>query len=65
MGMAKLYDNMSEFIGAFEDSIQKKKNIKSKQRKMINLKKHKTRKKKDNLLQHVTNLKKDEAWRLY
>ena len=57
IGISKLYDNMSEFIGNFEDSIQKKKDIKSKQRKMNNLKKSKTRKRKNTVLQHATNLK--------
>ena len=56
IGISKLYDNMSEFIGNFEDSIQKKKDIKSKQRKMNNLKKSKTRKRKNTVLQHATNL---------
>ena len=60
MGMTKLYDNMSDFIGTYEDSMQKKKDIKSKQRKMTNLNKQKTRKKKNNLLQHATNLKETE-----
>ena len=61
LGVAKLYENMSEFIGSFEESMQKKKDIKSKQRKMTNLKKRKTRKKKNNLLRHVTDLKKDKV----
>ena len=53
---------MSEFIGNFEDAVQKKKDIKSKQRKMNNLKATKKRKKKKNtVLQHATNLKEDEA----
>jgi hypothetical protein len=59
VGHAKLYDNMSEFIGNFEESMQKKKNIKNKQRKMTSLKKGKTRKK-NTVLQHATNLNKDE-----
>ena len=60
IGVSKLYDNMSEFIGSFEDAIQKKKDIKSKQRKMNNLTATKKRKKKNTVLQHATNLGEDE-----
>ena len=39
IGMAKLYDNMSEFIQNYEDSMEKKKQIKNKQRKSTKKKK--------------------------
>jgi len=56
LGFSKLYDNMSEFIGTFEESIQKKKDIKNKQRKV----QRKKRKTKNNILNKATNLSEDE-----
>ena len=55
-GFAKLYDNMSEFIETFEDSLQKKKDAKKT-----------TQKKKEasvaanNLLQYATNVKPEDV----
>ena len=56
IGFAKLYDNMSEFVYTFEDAIQKKKDIKNKQRTIVK----KKRKNKNNILDKATNLSKDE-----
>ena len=62
LGIAKLYDNMSEFIESYEESMEKKKQIKSKQRKST---KKKTAKKEkqtssNNILQFASNLSEDE-----
>ena len=59
IGISKLYDNMSEFIENFEDSMKKKKEIKSKQRKSTSSKK-KNKTNDNNILQHATNLTEEE-----
>jgi hypothetical protein len=56
-GFAKLYDNMSEFIGTFEDSLQKKKAAK----KTINQNKKKPVVAANNLLQYATNVKPEDV----
>ena len=57
LGFNKLYDNMSDFIESYEESMEKKKQIKSKQRKT-------TKKKKEissnNILQFASNLTEEE-----
>jgi hypothetical protein len=50
-GFAKLYDNMSDFIGTFEESLQKKKEAKK-----ITQKKKKVEVAANNLLQYATNV---------
>ena len=57
IGFAKLYDNMSEFVYTFEDAIQKKKDIKNKQRTIVKKKK----KNKNNILDKAINLSEDEV----
>ncbi len=57
IGMAKLYDNMSEFIQNYEDSMEKKKQIKNKQRKS-NKKKKVTSS--NNILQFASDLTEEE-----
>jgi hypothetical protein len=54
-GFAKLYDNMSEFIGTFEESLQKKKDAK----KASNKKKPVVAA--NNLLQYATNVKPEDV----
>jgi hypothetical protein len=54
-GFAKLYDNMSEFIGTFEESLQKKKDAK----KLPNKKKKPVSA--NNLLQYATNVSPEDV----
>ena len=54
-GFAKLYDNMSDFIGTFEESLQKKKEAKK-----ITQKKKKVEVAANNLLQYATNVEPEE-----
>jgi DNA-directed RNA polymerase specialized sigma subunit len=65
IGFAKLYDNMSEFIGTFEDSIQKKKDIKNKKRTQTDGVAPTAKKKRpvsaNNLLQYATNVKPEDV----
>jgi DNA-directed RNA polymerase specialized sigma subunit len=56
-GFAKLYDNMSEFIGTFEESLQKKKDAK----KTINQNKKEAVVAANNLLQYATNVKPEDV----
>jgi len=58
IGFTKLYDNMSEFIGTFEDSVQKKKEIKHKRGVK---KKKKAAVAANNLLQYATNVKPEDV----
>ena len=51
IGISKLYDNMSDFIESFEDSMEKKKQIKNKQRKSSGSKKKKKATSGNNILQ--------------
>jgi hypothetical protein len=55
-GFAKLYDNMSEFIGTFEESLQKKKEAK----KTTHKKKKKSMVAANNLLQYATNVEPED-----
>ena len=57
IGMAKLYDNMSEFIQNYEDSMEKKKQIKNKQRKSTKKKKVTSS---NNILQFASDLTEEE-----
>jgi len=59
IGASKLYDNMSEFIETFEDSMEKKKEIKSKQRKTVT-KKKKPQRTGNSVLRFATNLSEEE-----
>ena len=64
LGVSKLYDNMGEFVQNYEESMEKKKQIKIKHRDSA-VKKKKTRKKKsastgNNILQFAENLSEDE-----
>ena len=56
IGIAKLYDNMSEFIESYEESMEKKKQIKSKQRKTTKKKATSS----NNILQFASNLNEEE-----
>ena len=58
LGITKLYDNMSEFIENYEEAMEKKKQIKSKQRKTIKKKKKQTSS--NNILQFASNLSEEE-----
>jgi DNA-directed RNA polymerase specialized sigma subunit len=61
IGFAKLYDNMSEFIGTFEDSIQKKKDIKNEKRTQMMTSKKKKPVSANNLLQYATNVSPEDV----
>jgi len=56
IGITKLYDNMSEFIESYEESMQKKKEIKNKQRKTTKKKTTSS----NNILQFASNLSEEE-----
>ena len=56
-GFAKLYDNMSEFIETFEESLQKKKNAK----KTTQKNKKQAAVAANNLLQYATNVKSEDV----
>jgi len=60
LGIAKLYDNMSEFIDNYEDSMEKKKKIKSKQRKTTTKKVRRKTSSSNNILQFAVNLTEEE-----
>ena len=57
IGITKLYDNMSEFIESYEESMEKKKEIKNKQRKTTKKKKASSS---NNILQFASNLSEEE-----
>ena len=60
LGFTKLYDNMSDFIESYEESMEKKKQIKTKQRKASTKKKKKKTTSSNNILQFATNLTEEE-----
>tara|TARA_Y100000817_G_scaffold219453_1_gene172996 strand:+ start:54 stop:662 length:609 start_codon:yes stop_codon:yes gene_type:complete len=57
LGFSKLYDNMSDFIESYEESMEKKKAIKTKNRKATAKKKETTS---NNILQFASNLNEEE-----
>ena len=59
LGFSKLYDNMSEFIQSYEESIEKKKAIKSKNNDSAR-KKKKTSNKSNSILQFASDLSEEE-----
>jgi DNA-directed RNA polymerase specialized sigma24 family protein len=60
-GFAKLYDNMSEFIGTFEESLQKKKDAKLAAAAAGTTTKKKKSVSANNLLQYATNVKPEDV----